>query len=60
MSNGVRFLVITDRYFTNQTPSKDNLRFCRTHRVSFHLFGYYCSVNYKIPSISGPLPTKHQ
>ena len=41
MLNGVRFLaqIIIDRYFTNRTSNRDILRFCRMHRISFHLFG---------------------
>lgn len=41
MLNGLRFLaqIIIDRYFTNRISDWDILRFCRMHRISFHLFG---------------------
>ena len=36
-------------------------RFCRTHRVSFHLFGHYCSLNYRMPRslVAYPPNTSH-
>lgn len=43
--NGIRFLVqvIIGRFFTNRISNRDILRFCRMHRIHFHLAG--CSVH---------------
>ena len=47
--------------WSNLAAAAAAARFCRMHRVSFHLFGYYCSLNYKMPRslVAYPPNTSH-